>query len=240
MGKLWAIGDVHGFSLALSRLLDRIQPEPDDSIVMLGDYVDRGPDSRGVLERVLRLQKECRLIPLRGNHEDMILTLLEREKNGTLHRPAWKNWFSKKTQLELADWLELGGRQTLASYGMLTTRISQILPEHLEFMRQTQLFHETDAFIFAHAAYVPQLAMEDQPKEALLYHRLRVSVPEPHFSGKKVFVGHSAQRSGEILDCGHLVCVDTCLYGGGWLTAMEVQSGETLQIDAGGRFRKKR
>ncbi len=238
MSKLWVIGDIHGFSLSLSRLLDRIEPQPDDMIATLGDYVDRGPDSKGVLDRLLRLQKECRLTALRGNHEAMLLELLERERQGILHRPLWKSWFSKKKRLELADWLELGGRQTLASYGMLTTRISQIPDEHLEFIAGTPLYFETDRFIFAHAAYVAELAMKDQPVEALLYHRLRVSVPEPHISGKTVYVGHSAQRNGEIFDKGHIVCIDTCLYGGGWLTAVELSEGRILQIDAGGRFRR--
>ena len=237
MGKLWVIGDIHGFSLSFSRLLDRIAPEPEDTVVTLGDYVDHGPDTKGVLERLIRLQNECRLTALRGNHEAMLLELLEREKQGTLHRPLWKSWFSNRKQLELSDWLDLGGRQTLASYGLLTTRISQIPEEHLEFMAKTSLYFETDHFIFTHAAYVAELSMEDQPVEALLYHRLRVSIPGPHISGKTVYVGHSAQRKGEILDKGHIVCVDTCLYGGGWLTAVELTEKKILQIDAGGRFR---
>lgn len=237
MSKLWAIGDIHGFSLAFSRLLDTIQPEHDDMIVTLGDYIDRGPDSRGVLDRVIRLKKECQLKTLRGNHEQMLLDLLAREKNGTLYTPIWKSFFSKKQELQLKDWLDLGGRQTLQSYGPLTTRISQIPQEHLDFMASTELYFETADFLFMHAAYVAELEMAAQPQEMLLYHRLRVSVPGPHISGKKAYVGHSAQKSGEILDCGHLVCIDTRLYGGGWLTAVEVQTGETLQVDAGGRFR---
>lgn len=237
MSRLWAVGDVHGFSIALSRLLDRIQPEREDTLVFLGDYVDRGPDTRGVLTRLIQLQKECRTVFLRGNHEAMLLELWEREKNGTLEVPKWKRLFAKKTRLELADWIQLGGRQTIASYGMLSTRISQMGAEHLDFLVRTQLFYETEDFIFTHAAYIPELAMEDQPLESLLYHRLRVSVPQPHFSGKKVYVGHSAQKTGEILDLGHLVCIDTYLYGGGWLTAAEVKSGQIIQVDAAGRKR---
>ncbi|MCR5164411.1 MAG: serine/threonine protein phosphatase [Thermoguttaceae bacterium] len=238
MSRLWAIGDIHGFSLAFSRLLDAIKPEADDVIVTLGDYIDRGPDSRGVLDRVIRLKSECQLKALRGNHEQMLLDLWAREKNGTLYTPVWKSFFSKKKEFQLKDWLDLGGRQTLSSYDPFTTRISQIPQTHLDFMASTELYFETPDFLFMHAGYIAQLGMTNQPQQVLLYHRLKVSVPEPHISGKKVYVGHSAQRTGEILDCGHLVCIDTCLYGGGWLTAVEVQTGETLQVDAGGRFRK--
>lgn len=238
MPKLWVIGDIHGFSLALDRILEQMKIEKEDAVVTLGDYIDRGPDARGVLERLLRLKKECHLVTLRGNHEDMLLTLLKRELDGTLRPSFWKNFMSKKPRLEMADWLELGGRQTLASYGMLTTRISQILPTHIEFMKEMPLFYETEKFIFTHAAYIPELEMADQPAESLLYHRLRVSVPEKHISGKTFYVGHSAQHDGKILDRGHIICIDTYLYGGGWLTARELTSGETIQVDAAGRRRK--
>ncbi len=238
MPKLWVIGDIHGFSLALDRILEQMKIEKEDTVVTLGDYIDRGPDARGVLERLLRLKKECHLVTLRGNHEDMLLTLLKRELDGTLRPSFWKNFMSKKPRLEMVDWLELGGRQTLASYGMLTTRISQILPTHIEFMKEMPLFYETEKFIFTHAAYIPELEMADQPAESLLYHRLRVSIPEKHISGKTFYVGHSAQHDGKILDRGHIICIDTYLYGGGWLTARELISGETIQVDATGRRRK--
>ncbi len=240
MKQLWVIGDIHGFSLALDRLLERIAPDSDDTIVTLGDYIDRGPDSRGVINRLLTLQKECNLVPIRGNHEEMLLTLLARERNGTLHPSVWQKIAAlsrKKPQLEMTDWLDLGGRQTLASYGRFTTQISQIDAAHLDFIGKTLLYYETEHFIFTHAAYIPELKMEDQPQEVLLNHRLRISVPDPHISGKTVYVGHSAQRNGEIFSREHLICIDTYLYGGGWLTAVEPSSGKTLQIDAGGRFR---
>lgn len=237
MAKTWAIGDVHGFSLALCRILDRIEPQKDDTVVMLGDYIDRGPDSRGVIDRLLRLRSECRLVTLRGNHEAMLLELLEREQNGQTNDSFWKRIFGKKSSFLRSDWLDLGGRQTLASYGPLTTRISQLPEQHLQFLAETVLYHESPNANFTHAAYIPELEMSEQPIQALLYHRLRVSIPGPHFSGKTFYVGHSAQRSGNILDKGHIICIDTCLYGGGWLTAREIDSGEMIQLDAAGRLR---
>jgi serine/threonine protein phosphatase 1 len=66
---------------------------------------------------------------------------------------------------------------------------------------------------------------------------LRDWVPPPHVSGKTAIVGHTAQRSGEILDLGYLKCIDTWCYGGGWLTALEVNTGQVWQADAQGNLR---
>src|SRR6516165_496351 len=68
-----AIGDIHGCSAALDALIEAIRPQPEDCIVTLGDYVNRGPDSRGVIERLIELKDRCRLVPLLGNHDQMLL-----------------------------------------------------------------------------------------------------------------------------------------------------------------------
>ena len=97
-GRTIAIGDIHGCSLALAALLDAIDPNPDDLLVTLGDYIDRGPDSRGVLDQVIALAWRCTLVPLVGNHEEMLLAALE-------------------GQSELDYWMKFGGMEALASYG---------------------------------------------------------------------------------------------------------------------------
>ena len=71
-----AIGDIHGCSVALAALLGVIEPCPDDLLVTLGDYINRGPDSRGVLDRLIKLSNQCRLVPLLGNHEEMLFEAL--------------------------------------------------------------------------------------------------------------------------------------------------------------------
>ena len=68
-----AIGDIHGHADALAGLLRQVEPRPTDTIVFLGDYVSRGPDSRGVLQAVMDLQQHCQVVPLLGNHEEMLL-----------------------------------------------------------------------------------------------------------------------------------------------------------------------
>lgn len=97
-GRTIAIGDVHGCPDALAALTHAIVPGPADTVVMLGDYIDRGPGSRAVLDQLLALARRCRLIPLLGNHEEVLLDALR----DTAH---------------LRRWLGLGGADTLRSYG---------------------------------------------------------------------------------------------------------------------------
>src|SRR5262245_46132866 len=79
-----AIGDIHGCSLALERLIDSLDPELDCLVITLGDYVNRGPDSQGVLARLIDLSRRCTLVPLLGNHDQMLLEAL-----ATPHETGW-------------------------------------------------------------------------------------------------------------------------------------------------------
>ena len=73
MSRTIAIGDIHGCSIALEALIEAISPQPDDTIIPLGDYVDRGIDSKGVLDRLIELRDRCNLVPILGNHDQMML-----------------------------------------------------------------------------------------------------------------------------------------------------------------------
>ncbi len=97
-GRLIAIGDIHGCSLALDALIDAIQPQAEDIIVTLGDYVDRGNDSKGVIDRLIELSSRCHLKPIYGNHEEMMLEVVRD------NQPPFR-------------WLQFGGVETLDSYG---------------------------------------------------------------------------------------------------------------------------
>jgi serine/threonine protein phosphatase 1 len=223
-----AIGDVHGCSQALDTLLGAIEPKPDDVIVTLGDYVNRGPDSRGVLERLIALERQCALIPLLGNHDQMLLQLLLDARAG-------------HSRL-LSSWLRMGGDATLASYsappGKITgADLARIPAEHLAFLERCRAYHESETHIFIHANYDPALSMYDQPFELLRWESLRDSIPGPHVSGKTVIAGHSSQKTGEILNVGHLVCIDTYCFGGGWLSALDVQTEEVWQTNKQGELR---
>jgi serine/threonine protein phosphatase 1 len=212
------IGDIHGCSAALEALLGAIRPRPEDTIVTLGDYIDRGPNSRGVLDRLIDLGRRCRLVSLLGNHDEMLLDVR-----------------SGKCPI---DWLlDIGGTTTLDSYG--PGRDLGLIPEeHFEFLEGCPDFHETDTHIFVHAGYDPDLPMGEQPADLLRWESLRDGIPGPHRSGKAVIVGHTSQKGGEVLDLGHLKCIDTFCYGGGWLTALDVHTGEVWQADRGGSMRE--
>ena len=95
-----AVGDIHGHAAALAALVAAIQPQPDDTLVFLGDYVDRGPDSRGVLNQLIELSQRLTVVALMGNHEESMLAARRRPSN-------------------LDFWLSpvCGGLTTLESYG---------------------------------------------------------------------------------------------------------------------------
>ncbi|MEO0530913.1 MAG: metallophosphoesterase family protein [Planctomycetota bacterium] len=218
MARLIAIGDIHGCSDAFAAILNAVAPTGDDRIVTLGDYVDRGPDTKGVLEQLLRLDAEGRLIPLLGNHEEMMLGALR----GTSPRP----W-----------WLQHGGTATLDSYAFVGD-LNVIPPEHLDLLDRCLPYFETDDFLFTHANYVADEPLERQPAEALRWQSLDQHFPGPHFSGKHAVLGHTAQKHGEVFDGGHLWCLDTYCHGGGWLTACDVTTGDIWQASASGRIRE--
>ncbi len=218
-----AIGDIHGCARALERLLDAVAPRADDVVVTLGDYVNRGPDTRGVIDRLITLEGQCTLVPLLGNHDQMLLDA----KAGRAQA--------------LAIWIKMGGDATLASYRgdrPASPRDLALVPEaHLAFLERCRPYYETDTHIFVHAKYKPDLPMAKQPDWLLRWETLRDGAPGPHSSGKTVITGHSSQKSGEILDLGHLICIDTYCYGGGWLTALDVDARHVWQANEQGDLR---
>ena len=106
-----------------------------------------------------------------------------------------------------------------------------------EFLRACPSYYESQQHIFVHGSYVAQLPLAEQPVDVLHWDSLKFGDPGPHCSGKTAIVGHTAQRNGEILDLGHLKCIDTCCYGKGWLTALDVDSDQVWQADKQGRRR---
>ncbi len=213
-----AIGDIHGCLPALESLLAVIGPRTSDTLVTLGDYVDRGIDSRGVLERLLRLGRECHLVSLLGNHDQMMLQICEGH-----------------SELYI-DWLMFGGNETLRSYGSL--RPERIPTSHIDFLRNCQLIYETETHFFLHGNYLADVPLDDQPEDVLLWDSLKERLPGPHFSGKTAIVGHASQKNGEVLDLGYLKCIDTRCYDTGWLTVLDVGSGQVWQANKEGHLRK--
>ena len=216
-GRLLAIGDIHGYTTALDAVVKAADILPQDTLVALGDYVDRGPDSKGTIEYLIELGKRCQLITIRGNHDQMALVV------GDL------------APVNMDEWLRFGGDATLRSYGCKSP--AQMPLEHIEFLRNCVDYYETENHFFVHAGYLEDLPLAEQPKEILHWDSLRLHIPGPHCSGKTAVVGHTAQADGEIVDIGHLICIDTWVYGEGRLTLMDVKSGRLWQADKTGQLR---
>ncbi len=222
-GRTIAIGDIHGCPDALAALIDAVAPGRDDTVVTLGDYIDRGPNSRGALDRLITLAGRCRLVPLLGNHEEALLDAL-RDKDAQRR------------------WLGLGGADTLRSYGLAPggprRALADWLPRpHRDFIAGCRGYHETNTHLFVHAGFVPEQPLAEQPALALRWRVTDPATAAPHHSGKVAVVGHTPQSSGEVLDLGFLVCIDTNCARGGWLTALDVGTGRVWQADRAGKLR---
>ena len=218
-----AIGDIHGCSRALAKLLDAVRPTVADTIVTLGDYIDRGPDSRGVIDQLLRLGTCCRLIPLIGNHEEMLARAL-----------------ANKAAIE--TWLQCGGVDALRSYGWVRGGRARPLrdwfpPSHQCFLAECKSYFETDTHIFVHAGLLADRPLDQQPSEVLRWRVTDPGTAKAHCSGKVAVVGHTPQFTGQVLDLGFLLGIDTNCARGGWLAAVCLESGQVWQADRHGRLR---
>jgi len=219
--RILAIGDIHGCSQELRALLDRVEPGPDDWIITLGDYVDRGPDSYGVIEQLLALYRTGRLVALSGNHEEMMLS-------------------ARKSPADLDGWLACGGVPTLRSYSPSggPGTLEDVPAAHWGFLENDCVdWHETDTHIFVHANVQPLVPMNEQQGLMLRWGAIDRLSSVPHCSGKVVVCGHTQQRSGLPLNLGHAVCIDTAAYANGWLTCLDVTTGLIRQANKSGRVR---
>lgn len=221
MTRHLAIGDIHGCVGALGALIDYVAPGRGDTIVTLGDYIDRGPDSSAVLDFVIELDRTHTLVPLRGNHEIMMLDARDK-----------KSW--------LRPWLGYGGDATLRSYspsGGDEASFSDIPDSHFEFLEQRLVpYYECDSHFFVHANADPAVALDEQ-SDATLYWR-RLGEPGKHCSGKIMVCGHSPQETGIPFFNGNAVCLDTWAWRGGWLSCLEVESGTIFQASETGARRQ--
>ncbi len=171
-GRLLAVGDVHGCLDHLERLLARVEPTAADQVVFLGDYIDRGPDGKGVLDCLLDFGRRFpNSVFLKGNHEAMFLDFL-----------------AGRDQL---TFLSNGGGTTLESYREASgTRIPEA---HLDFLAGLSLCYATDDFIFVHAGLRPGLPLEEQAESDLLWIRNEF-IASDYDWGRTVVFGHTPVR----------------------------------------------
>jgi len=199
MGRTIVIGDIHGCLAPLRRLLDRVAPGVDDTLVFLGDYIDRGPDSSWVVEHILCLRQQLpRLVTLKGNHEVMLLDFLHGRNR--------------------QDYLLHGGRETLASYGLEEGCGADDLPRrHLLFFQELLSYWEDERYIYAHAGIEPGVPLSQQNGRALFWGVGNFFDPKAVFP-KPVVHGHVYRRV-PLME-GQRIGIDTGAVYGGALTAL--------------------
>ena len=213
MERIFAIGDIHGCLDQLQRLMELVTINPErDTLVFIGDYIDRGPDSRGVVDYVLDLKERMgNTVCLLGNHEHMLRDYLTDGPCGGLY-------------------LSNGGDATFASYGISAERddaATRIPESHLEFFRSLPTYYETEEYIFVHAGMKPGIPLEEQQNNDLLWIRYSF-INSDHDFGKIVVFGHTPLMSVHVDD--YKIGIDTGAVYGGVLTCLELPAMKLYQV----------
>jgi serine/threonine protein phosphatase 1 len=218
---IYAIGDIHGCLSALKELIDQLPLKPEDELVFLGDYIDRGRESKGVLDYLVANQKPNWHF-LRGNHEQMLL-----------------EWLGTPNSLAASNWLLNGGHQTLQSYvpkekldevrgeGAHILLQSYIPHTHVEFLNELPLTYETPDYFFCHAGVNLDKPLNAQEPDDLLWIR-RKFLQDPRPTPKLVIHGHTPVEKADVTK--DRIDIDTgCVYGG-FLTAISLPNKKLFQV----------
>lgn len=219
-GRLFAIGDIHGCPDELSAILKAIAPTAGDTVVFVGDYVDRGPSARDVIELALELEKtDAECVFLKGNHEDMMMSFLGMPGNYG------------------DSFLFNGGVATLDSYGVreddLDGCVERLPAAHLDFMNRLAVSYLRPPYLFVHAGILPARQLEEQVAEDMLWIRQEFILNQHKIDATVVF-GHTPMR-GVMIDLPYKLGIDTGLVYGGKLTCVEFNEGVLYQTDRGHR-----
>lgn len=217
MPRTYIIGDIHGCCNTFQRLvLDEIRLRKSDKLYCLGDYIDRGPDSKGVIDFILSLRKKgYRVHTLRGNHEQMLLN-------------------STKSDKAYFHWIKNGGDKTLESYRVGS--IDEIEPAHLNFFKNTKHYFQSAEYILVHAGLNFEKVNPFKDKNAMLWIR-NFPVDMNFLNGRLLIHGHTYQTSDYIinqafdgavnLDGG---CVYTHKEGCGSLFALDLSARKFIEV----------
>lgn len=217
---LFAIGDIHGCYKALKLVVAASEIRKGDTLVLVGDFISKGPDSRSVVEWIIQNRDRYELVLLRGNHEDMMI----RSAAGDDHSD---------------EWMRKGGKEVLESYDLKYKPgwEHKIPAEHWDVIRSTRRYWQHDKFLFVHAGVMPGLPLRDHDNYTLFWKKFRQ--PKEYAPGVVVIYGHTAMKDGKIADFGHSICLDTYAYGGKWLSCINLhtrdywQASESGEINAG-------
>jgi serine/threonine protein phosphatase 1 len=225
--RLYAVGDIHGRLDLLDEMLEIIGQdgatrEPvQTALIFLGDYIDRGADSKGVVNRLTSgLPEDADAVFLKGNHEDLLLSFLDEPVSGL-------------------NWLHNGGETALMSYGLnagtihdavwlgqiglleAAAQFRTLLPEdHLRFYQSLKLSHRAGDYFFAHAGVRPGVALDQQTEEDLIWIRYEF-LNHPYDFGAVGVHGHTPARLPQ--DLHNRIGIDTLAFHTGKLTAVGLE-----------------
>ena len=203
MSNLYAVGDIHGQIHMLEALVERVPFQEEDQIVFLGDYIDRGRDSKAVVDLLLRFKREYpKAVFLRGNHEDMLLDYLA----------GGGNYYS-------GVYLMNGGDATLENYRDEGGDVL-VPPEHLKFFNALEWIHTSRGFIFVHAGLRPGVPIDRQDSMDMVWIREEFLYAEYDF-GNPVIFGHT-QTDGLNNRLPYYLGIDTRAVNGGCLTCVQL------------------
>jgi Calcineurin-like phosphoesterase len=219
--RIYAIGDIHGRLDLLDRAIAAIRRDVEEHgpaalTVTLGDYVDRGPNSRGVLDRLVENPFPTPYVGIKGNHESLFEVFLVDPKTG----PYWR---------------QQGGLETLQSYGVrplglggvsfakAKEQLEAVLPPaHLEFLRSLKISHSQGNYFFCHAGVRPGVPLDRQSEEDLTWIRDEFLRSSKDF-GKIVVHGHTPVAEPEVLP--NRIGIDTGAFTTGRLTCVALDGG---------------
>ena len=232
--RVYAIGDIHGFADILAdmhKMIDEdiaARPVAEAQIVYVGDYIDRGPDSKGVIDLLVGRELDAPLfrhVYLMGNHENAMIE------------------FMKDPKGPRQDWLLWGGIEAIESYGitvdrsrplsseaeLLAAQLRDALPvTHQEFLKNLKLSHKLGDYLFVHAGIQPGVKMSKQKKEDLIMIREPfLSTPDDH--GFRVVHGHTINKTRGVDIKPNRINLDSGLYAGGPLSCA-VLEGDSVRI----------
>ena len=198
--RLLVIGGIHGYLDKLQGLMEQVRPALVDKVIFLGDYIDRGPDSKGVIEYLVDFRRSFpQTVFLRGNHEQMLLDAMDedREAQARLMLDLPPNSETKHKK----DFIANGGQAALDSYG---ATFDEIPAEHTAFMEACPYWHRevttvpdgncgtrSQEFIFVHAGIRPGIPLEKQDTDDLLWIRDEFLTSKDNFGGAIVVHGHT-------------------------------------------------
>ena len=218
---MYVIGDIHGRLDLLDQIVRKIDsdmkqaPTAEALTITLGDYIDRGPNSRGVLDRLVQDPFPTPYVPLKGNHEELLERFLDDPSLGS-------------------RWRQLGGLETLHSYGVPVSLMmlgkgyheaagllrAAVPQAHLEFLGSLKISANSRSLFLCHAGIRPGIPLDGQSAEDLLWIRDEFLTSRINF-GKRIIHGHSPTERPEILP--NRINIDTGAYMTGRLTCLVVE-----------------